>query len=395
MTTAATAVAAPPAPRDAVFAYFGVTWASSRRRGSNFAQDRIAARMLHDPSVRRLLLADSFASLPARAYRRMTGDGAEPFPESDRAALCRPLRWRRTDPVDVRALERTYRAYDRRLRAGARGRGLERPAVLTTNPFLAAFAPLEWAGPVTFYATDDWPAHHKLQPWRAALETAYERIRTEQRRVLAVSRPIVDRIAPEGPSTVVPNGIEPSEWLAPGPAPAWFATLPSPRILYVGTLDSRIDAEAVEAVAEAYPTGSVVLVGTWSDLDHLAALRALPNVRFEQRLPREDVAALTAASDVCLIPHVHNRLTEAMSPLKLYEYLAAGRPVAAVDLPPIRTVESPRLATAPPGGDFVGAVREALAAGPAPEEERLAFIEENSWSTRHQAVLRFALTEDA
>ena len=388
------AVAAPPVARDAVFAYFGVTWASSRRRGMNFAQDRIAARMLHDPAVRRLLLADAYASLPARAYRRATGDAAEPFPRSERAALCRPLRWRRTDPVAVPALERTYRGYDRRLRAAARRQGLDRPALLTTNPFLAAFAPLEWAGSVTFYATDDWTAHHKLQPWRPALETAFERIREARRRVLAVSEPIIDRIAPHGPSLVVPNGIEPAEWIEPGPAAEWFLRLPSPRALYVGTLDSRIDVDAVRAVAEAYPDGSVVLVGTWADLDHLAALRALPNVHLERRLPREEVAALTAAAEICLIPHVRNQLTEAMSPLKLYEYLAAGRPVAAVDLPPIRTVESGRLATAAPGGDFAGAVRAALAAGPAPEDERLAFIEENSWSRRHEAVLRFALAED-
>ena len=48
------------------------------------------------------------------------------------------------------------------------------------------------------------------------------------------------------------------------------------------------------------------------------------------------------AADVCVVPHRLNRLTMAMSPLKLYEYLAGGRPVAASDLPAVRAVD-PRI----------------------------------------------------
>lgn len=54
-------------------------------------------------------------------------------------------------------------------------------------------------------------------------------------------------------------------------------------------------------------------------------------------------------------PACRQRLTEAMSPLKLYEYLAGGRPVAAVDLPPIAAVDG-RVALAPAGGELAPAV---------------------------------------
>ena len=79
-----------------------------------------------------------------------------------------------------------------------------------------------------------------------------------------------------------------------------------------------------------------------------------------------------------------------MSPLKIYEYLAGGGPVAATDLPPLRGIEGP-LALAEPGGDFVAAVRAALAAGPMSERERRAFIARNSWSRRCDEVLALAL----
>src|SRR5204862_447226 len=60
---------------------------------------------------------------------------------------------------------------------------------------------------------------------------------------------------------VVPNGIEPSEWLEPGPPPAWFAALPRPRLLYVGTLDFRLDQAHLKALVEGYPEASIAFVG--------------------------------------------------------------------------------------------------------------------------------------
>ena len=99
---------------------------------------------------------------------------------------------------------------------------------------------------------------------------------------------------------------------------------------------------------------------------------------------------LIGAAEACLVPHVGNRLTEAMSPLKLYEYLAGGRPVAAVDLPPIAAVEG-RVALAPAGGRLAPAVAQALALGPAPERERLEFLARHAWSRRFDELIGIAL----
>jgi hypothetical protein len=78
-----------------------------------------------------------------------------------------------------------------------------------------------------------------------------------------------------------------------------------------------------------------------------------------------------------------------MSPLKLYEYLAGGRPVAASDLPPVRAAD-PRIVCVPEGGSFTDGVDEALRRGPLPEDARLAFIDANSWSRRHEQILGVA-----
>jgi glycosyltransferase involved in cell wall biosynthesis len=244
---------------------------------------------------------------------------------------------------------------------------------------------------VTYYATDDLSTHPPLSPWWPAYAVAYARARELGRRVVGVTTKAVAGVDPMR-GVVVPNGIDPREWLAPAKAPSWFTALPGPRLLYVGTLDPRVEVETLAALAKAYPSGSVVLVGRCPDPDHYGQVRRLPNVTIAPPVDRAELTALVAAADVGLIPHVRDEQTEAMSPLKLYEYLAAGGPAVATDLEPVRRLQGPLVRVAP-GGDFAAGVRAALESGPWGETERRRFIERNSWAKRCEQVLALALAE--
>jgi teichuronic acid biosynthesis glycosyltransferase TuaH len=384
-----------PAVRDVVFTFNYVTWDSAVRRGMLFAQDRLAAALLAHPSVGRLVIADPFRSLPGRLRAQLPRPAAPP-PARTPATSARALRWhrpirlRRQDPRGIRAIERCYRAYERRLRKAAARAGLERPVVITSHPLVAGFAPLEWADRVVYYATDDWTAYPARRRWWPAYEESYSRIRRSGRTVCAVSEPIIERLRPTGPTAVIPNGVEPAEWLDAGQPPDWLGALPRPRLLYLGGLDSRLDVPAIDRVARDHPSGSVLLVGPALDEAHIAPLRGLPNVHIGRRVDRATLAALVMGCDVGMVPHVRSRLTTAMSPLKVYEYLAGGRPVAAIDLRPLRGID-PRVVTAPDSAGFAAAVKAALLLGPASEPKREEFLDENSWERRHSALLDFAL----
>jgi len=380
-------------PRDVVFTFSYVTWDGAQRRGMHFAQDRLVARLLEDEGVDRLVVANWLRSAPAKAARAVLLRDDQPFPTAGRAVLHQPLRVRRRDPRGLPAIERTYRRYDRQLRHAAERAGLHRPAVVTMHPLIAGFCPLEWAGPVTFYASDDWTAAPEYRRWWPAYEAAYQRIRASDRAVCAVSETIIRRIRPNGPHRVVPNGIEPAEWRALGEPPEWFAEIPPPRILYVGTLDSRIDVSQLLATAKAFPEATIVLVGPLKEPGHLALLADHDNIEIHDRIGRSEVPGLMAAADACIIPHVRTPFTAAMSPLKVYEYLAAGRPVAAVDLPPLRAVD-PRVQLVSENGSFPRAVAAALSLGAASEPERIRFLEENSWQSRHEQVLDLVLRSE-
>jgi teichuronic acid biosynthesis glycosyltransferase TuaH len=382
-----------PAPaRDVAYVLSSLTWHAAQRRGMAASEDRLVQTLLGHGSVDRFLLCEPFRSAPIRMARRPFERDGAPFPASERAALCSPMRLRRNDPTTIDALRRACAAYEGHMRRAAARLGMDRPALIVGHPVLAGLGDFEWAGPVTFYSIDDWTSYPPNRAWWPAYHAAIERIRERGRRVAAVSAEIVERIAPTGPSLVVPNGIDPDEWLAPARPPAWFTDRAAPRLLYVGSLDRRLDVEQIVVAARAVPHGSVTLVGPMLDEDHLAALRREPNVVVRPPVARAEVVSLIAAADACLIPHARTPLTEGMSPLKLYEYLAGGRPVAATALPPIARVGHPRVALSAEGpAAFADAVTRALAMGPAPAAERLAFLRDNSWRRRHEPLLRLAL----
>ena len=246
---------------------------------------------------------------------------------------------------------------------------------------------MDW---IKCFSTDHLAAHPDYQRWRPSLLAAYERIAASGRRVCAVTDAIIDRIGPRGPAAVVPNGVDAKLWAAPAKPPAWFEQLPGPRLLYIGALGSRIDTEAMRAVARQFPEGTIALVGPLTEPAHLAELLAEPNVVHHGAVPREQVAALCHGAEACLLPHRRTELTEAMSPLKLYEYLASGTPTVATDLAPVRRAGG-SIVRVPPGGDFATAVRDALAAGPISEDARREFVARNSWASRSTEVLDLAL----
>ncbi|SFR72373.1 Glycosyl transferases group 1 [Agromyces sp. CF514] len=376
-------------PTDFVFTFSYETYSDAVRRGMMRPPDRILSSLIRSPEVRRLLVADPFRWLPRVAASPVL-DRDVRFPADDRVAYHRPTRLRRDDPVDLAGVAIEYARYDRSLERAADRLGLVGPHVLTTNPLVAGFAPFEWASGVTFFARDDWLSSPARRAHWPAYREAYRRISATGRSVAAVSAEIIDRIGPTGPAMVVPNGVEPDEWLGLLPAaPAWFAEIPGPRAVYVGTLDSRLDVPGIADLAARRPELQVVLLGPCPDPAYVADLQRFANVHVHPSVARAELVATLRNAEVCLLAHRRTPLTEAMSPLKVYEYLAAGVPVVSIDLPPVRDIDD-RVLLVDRVADFADAVDVALGLGRASEELRLGFIEANSWSARHEMMLGLA-----
>jgi glycosyltransferase involved in cell wall biosynthesis len=91
------------------------------------------------------------------------------------------------------------------------------------------------------------------------------------------------------------------------------------------------------------------------------------------------------AIDVCVVPHRMTAFTESLNPIKLWEYLAVGKPIVSTDVAGFRDY-SHLVRIARTANEFVAAMTEAQAEGLSRVEERRAVAREHSWRRRVDAI---------
>ena len=144
------------------------------------------------------------------------------------------------------------------------------------------------------------------------------------------SAELAERLRPWQPeASYVPNGLDPA-FLADPADPVAEPTGRRPVLGYLGVLSERTDLSLIAVVADRFQDCDVELVG-WVDGNppELAPLLARRNVHLRARVPFDRVAGVIDRFDVCLLPHRDNPLSRSMSPLKLFQYVARGKPVVA------------------------------------------------------------------
>ena len=160
---------------------------------------------------------------------------------------------------------------------------------------------------------------------------------------------------------------------------------------YYGAIAEWFDLDLVRAVALAHPDALVLLVGN-DTAGAGKALADLPNVRLTGEVPYAELPYWLHGFDVCLLPFKVIPLTLATNPVKVYEYLAAGKPVVSVDLPEMAQFDGLVRVAADHGG-FVDAVAATLAEGPKQgADARQAFAASQTWAHRAETFDR-ALAE--
>ncbi|MFZ5596403.1 MAG: glycosyltransferase [Bacillota bacterium] len=164
--------------------------------------------------------------------------------------------------------------------------------------------------------------------------------------------------------------------------PDEISRLPRPLVGFVGVIHDWIDQDLIEFLARSRPDWSFAMIGPVGAGISVERLKALPNVYFFGRRDKEDLPGYIKAFDVCINPFKKNSLTERVSPLKFYEYLASGRPVVSVDMPGVREF-SDVVEIAGDHRSFLEALERSLAReSPARKKGRLESAARNSWESR-------------
>lgn len=194
---------------------------------------------------------------------------------------------------------------------------------------------------------------------------------------------------------LVGNGVDVEHFAAASRAdtavPPAIAALPKPVVGFLGGVQYWIDFDLIGYAARAHPDWSFAFVGPVEPLARADKVRGLPNVHFLGRQPYANVPAFVAGFDVCINPYVLDDVAEKCDPLKLYDYLASGKPVVSVDMPAARQFNGLIALTRTPE-EFTRAL-EATLGHPGDGATRQRAAVPFSWATRFEQVQ--AVVEDA
>ena len=244
----------------------------------------------------------------------------------------------------------------------------------------------------------DWAYSH-FAPRRAALRAWHELLLARADLVFfSMGALCQEQQARRGGCHFVPNACSQSHFAADLACPAPLRPLPWPRLGFVGAmLARRFDCDLIANLARHHPEWHFPLVGE-ADQAVRAALAGLENVHLLGRQPHPEMPAYLAHFDVCLLP---NRVDTELSycfPKKLWEYLAAGKPVVSTAIPEALPLQG-LVRVGHTRQEFARQVQAALMeeADPASAAQsrarRRELAQENTWDQRVEQIVQILRVE--
>ena len=254
-------------------------------------------------------------------------------------------------------------------------------------PEIIDYLPKHLDGLVVYDCMDDALAFDELAPVRERLQQLEGKLVARADAILTSSTSLANKLtARYGTSEkirVVRNAFG-GAILVPAGATG-LATRRETRIGYVGNLVT-LDREAIWVTLDRFPAIAYDLIGP-AEAD-MNAWRH-PRVTIHG-LVAHDKLAESVKDDQCLImPYVINERVLSADSMKLYDYINLGKPIVSVWYPEIERFR-PFVEFYKTPDELVAVLDEMIANGfprKYTEQQRLAFLEENSWAKRAQVVV--------
>ncbi len=207
--------------------------------------------------------------------------------------------------------------------------------------------------------------------------------------VFATAQTLADRMQFDHHDVrLVPNAAQTTHFATASTAPLHplLATIPEPRIGYIGGIASWVNLTLLAEIARARPHAQFVMIGPIET--NVEQLKSLPNVHFLGPQPYSQLPQFLRGFVATLYAFVDNELTKGVNPIKVYEYLAADKEVIATPTNELRRFEDLVWLT-PSAEDAVVAMDQILLGKRKTDaESRRVFNLNNSWQARADEIER-------
>ncbi|MBI3649484.1 MAG: glycosyltransferase [Acidobacteria bacterium] len=240
-----------------------------------------------------------------------------------------------------------------------------------------------WKWRILYDCMDEWENFPGIK--QPLLDMEINLVRECDLLVVSAQRLYDKWLAYERPMVLARNGVDVQFYTQEYRPNTLLPAIPHPLIGYYGAIADWFDVDLLVNAARQRPHYSFVLLGGVFEVD-VSELEALPNVYLLGQQPYETMPQYLFHFDVCMIPFKINPITEATDPVKLYEYLSAGKPVVAVALAELEALRD-YLYLAEDQQDFVVQLDLAVAENDAEVvTRRQRFAAQNTWEARYQQI---------
>lgn len=295
----------------------------------------------------------------------------------------------------------TWWFWRRLLKYQMRKLGFTRPIIWFSLPTMAELVDKFDASVTIYHVVDAYTAYGNMDDSeKRKLMDGDHALTQNVDLVFVVSEMLAEQRRPLNPNThVISNGVDFEKFdsirQSRQPVPPDMATLPRPIIGYSGLIAGYIELGYFERIADAYPNASVVIVGDRGCGAHVQEFDKLiqkKNIHYLGRKDIEDLPRYLNAFDVCMVPYRETKQVIYSSSLKLYDYLAFGKPIVATSFPTSRTL-SDYLYIGSTAEEFLDQIGQAIQEVDVQKAaKRRQFAASNTWN--HRVMAASQLIED-
>lgn len=134
---------------------------------------------------------------------------------------------------------------------------------------------------------------------------------------------------------VLENGVEYELFNKANDSEAKIKTTDQPTLGFIGGIKPKLDFNLLKQVMELRKEWKLLLVGPdGTNMNtEFKGLLNLPNVTYTGKVSPQEVPSYMEKIDIGVLPYKASEYNNAVFPLKLFEYLAAEKPVVGVNLP--------------------------------------------------------------